>query len=291
LSTKQCLDAMDGVLQVICYRQFTAIHTPRGVDGCEVARGARARFGFVTRSGVSRVDHRNASSNELHIVPRCRYLRERGPRGLGGRHPSLGVGVRRHLELFAFWEETAVHWSDNVTARPILTAVIAFVVFTGTTGARTQTSQTHDQARADPLAGGPQIMSRGVTQAEDAGQTPMKKDTPPKKKELSTKAARLAFIRKAQIWSPTNVSQMDLRAGPEGAGSFQPNEAVTCDYVRTKLTGTSPKFDCDVGSGDVVKVRYGAQNGKVEAAVIASRLLWALGFGADRLYPVVVRCR
>jgi len=40
-----------------------------------------------------------------------------------------------------------------------------------------------------------------------------------------------------------------------------------------------------------VKVRYGAQNGKVEAAVIASRLLWALGFGADRLYPVVVVCR
>jgi hypothetical protein len=40
-----------------------------------------------------------------------------------------------------------------------------------------------------------------------------------------------------------------------------------------------------------VKVRYGTQNGKVEAAVIASRLLWALGFGADRLYPVVVRCR
>jgi hypothetical protein len=182
-----------------------------------------------------------------------------------------------------------------VTARPISTAVIAFVVFTGTTGAHARTSQAHDQT---PLAGDAQTMSRGVIRAEEDGQNPTKKNTPSEKKntssqkkELSTKAARLAFIRKAQIWSPTNVSGMDLRAGPAGTGSFEPNEAVTCDYVQTKLTGTSLKFDCDVGSGDVVKVRYGTQNGKVEAAVIASRLLWALGFGADRLYPVVVRCR
>jgi hypothetical protein len=130
-----------------------------------------------------------------------------------------------------------------------------------------------------------------VTQAERASQTPVKKHTLSRTKELTTKDARLAFIRKAQIWAPTNVSEMDVRAGPQGTGSFQPNEAVTCDYVQTKLPGTSPKFDCDVGNGDVVKVRYGAQNGKVEAAVLASRLLWALGFGADQLYPVVVTCR
>ena len=168
---------------------------------------------------------------------------------------------------------------------------VAFVVFTGTIGAHTQTSQARDQIRADQLAVGRQIMSHSAMRTEGAGQAPVKKETPSQRKELSTRAARLAFIRKAQILAPTNVSRMDLRAGPEGAGSFQPNETVTCDFVQTQLPGTSPKFDCDVGNGDVVKVRYGAQNGKVEAAVIASRLLWALGFGADRLYPVVVRCR
>jgi hypothetical protein len=66
---------------------------------------------------------------------------------------------------------------------------------------------------------------------------------------------------------------------------------VTCDYVEKKMPGTSQKFDCDFGDGDVVKVRYGSGNGKVEASVLGTRLLWALGFGADRLYPVRVTCR
>jgi hypothetical protein len=61
--------------------------------------------------------------------------------------------------------------------------------------------------------------------------------------------------------------------------------------VQARLPGTSRKFDCAVGNGDVVKVRYGQENGKVEGAVLATRLLWALGFGADRLYPVRVTCR
>jgi hypothetical protein len=106
-----------------------------------------------------------------------------------------------------------------------------------------------------------------------------------------TKEARLAFIRKAQIRAPTQVSEMDLRAGPR-AGAFQPNAAVTCDYVEKQtLPGTTQKFDCAIGEGDIAKVRYGATNGKVQGAVVATRLLWALGFGADRLYPVRATCR
>ena len=125
-----------------------------------------------------------------------------------------------------------------------------------------------------------------------SAEKPKKKTTGSPKKELTTKEARLAFIRKAQVWAPTHVSEMDLRAGPQGADAFQPNEAVTCDYVEKKtLPGTTQKFDCAIGKGDVVKVRYGATNGKVQGAVLASRLLWALGFGADRLYPVRVTCR
>jgi hypothetical protein len=123
-----------------------------------------------------------------------------------------------------------------------------------------------------------------------SGQTAPKK-TRSHQKELATKEARRAFIRKAQIWSPTNVPEMDLRAGPQGPGAFQPNEMVTCDYVEKTLPGTTQKFDCAIRDGDVVKVRYGQQNGKVEGSVLASRLLWALGFGADRLYPVRVTCR
>jgi hypothetical protein len=134
--------------------------------------------------------------------------------------------------------------------------------------------------------------ARAVT--AQAGQKPenLKLEKKSPKKELTTKAARLAFIKKAQIWKATNVSEMDLRAGPQGDGAFQPNQAVTCDYVeKASLPGTTQKFDCAVGKDDVVKVRYGGTNGKVEAAVVATRLLWALGFGADRVYPVRVTCR
>jgi hypothetical protein len=152
-------------------------------------------------------------------------------------------------------------------------------------------------------------VSRGSSeragQKPESGQEPekKKKKTAPgdasgnkepatKKKELATKEERLAFIRKAQVWMSTNVPEMDLRAGPQGPGAFQPNEMVSCEYVEKKnLPGTTPKFDCEISEGDVVKVRYGAKNGKVEGAVLGSRLLWALGFGADRVYPVRVTCR
>lgn len=106
-----------------------------------------------------------------------------------------------------------------------------------------------------------------------------------------TKNERLAFIRRAQVWAPTNVAAMDLRAGPPGKDSFAPNQLVACDYVETKLPGSSRKFACRIGDGDILKVRYGADNGEVEGSVLASRLLWALGFGADRVYPVRVECR
>ena len=106
-----------------------------------------------------------------------------------------------------------------------------------------------------------------------------------------TPATRLDFIRRAQIWMPTDVPAMNLRVGPQGPGAFAPGAVVTCDYVEKKMPGTSRKFACAISLDDVVKVRYGPDNGKVEGEVLASRLLWALGFGADRNYPVRVTCR
>jgi hypothetical protein len=110
-------------------------------------------------------------------------------------------------------------------------------------------------------------------------------------KEFLTPAERTAAIRRAQVWHPTRVAAMNLRTGPGGKGSFAPGETVTCDYVDDKLGGTSPKFACAVTPDDVVKVKYGRDNGEVYAGVAATRLLWALGFGADAMYPVRVICR
>lgn len=92
------------------------------------------------------------------------------------------------------------------------------------------------------------------------------------------------------MWSATRVAAMDIRVGPRGKGSFAPEQTVTCDYVDKPLPGNTPKFACAV-NGSEVKVRYGRTNGEVYAGVAASRLLWALGFGADALYPVHVICR
>jgi hypothetical protein len=84
---------------------------------------------------------------------------------------------------------------------------------------------------------------------------------------------------------------MDVRIGPDGAGAFHPDQLVTCDYMPRPRHGSSRKFYCALPDGDVIKVRYGAHNREVQGSVLATRLLWALGFVADRVYPVRVSCR
>jgi hypothetical protein len=106
-----------------------------------------------------------------------------------------------------------------------------------------------------------------------------------------TKEERLALIRRAQIWKPTDVPTMDLRIGPHGVDAFQPNQLVTCEYTPRELDGSSRKFYCALPDGDVVKVRYGTENHEVQGSVLATRLLWALGFVANRVYPVRISCQ
>ena len=106
-----------------------------------------------------------------------------------------------------------------------------------------------------------------------------------------TKEARRDLIRRAQVWAPTDIPAMDIKAGPQGKGAFPPGATVTCDKTDESGTGKSPKFYCKVPPDDEIKVKYGVSNGEVYAEVVASRLLWALGFGADRMYPVQVVCR
>jgi hypothetical protein len=106
-----------------------------------------------------------------------------------------------------------------------------------------------------------------------------------------SEAQRVEAIRRAQVWHPTAVAAMNVRNGPEGTGAFRPGQTVRCDYVNKRLGGHTPKFACRLPGGDEVKVKYGAHNGEVYAEVLGTRLSWALGFGADRMYPVRVICR
>jgi hypothetical protein len=112
---------------------------------------------------------------------------------------------------------------------------------------------------------------------------PIRPDDVPKK--------RLELIRRAQVWKPTKIAAMEIKTGPTGRGAFRAGQTVTCDYVKEKLSGKTPKFQCALSKDDAVKVKYGETNGEVYSEVAASRLLWALGFPADAQYPVRVVCR
>jgi len=101
---------------------------------------------------------------------------------------------------------------------------------------------------------------------------------------------RLGVLRYAQVWMPGDIRSKDIRVGPQDGSGFQPDAVVNCEYIEKKQTGT-PKFDCAITPDDEIRVKYGERNGEIYAEVAATRLLWALGFGADRIYPVKVVCK
>ena len=57
---------------------------------------------------------------------------------------------------------------------------------------------------------------------------------------------------------------------------------VECRYEPKTTTGTTPKFDCRMADGTLVKVKYGL-NPEIPGEVAATRLLTALGFAADHM--------
>jgi hypothetical protein len=102
---------------------------------------------------------------------------------------------------------------------------------------------------------------------------------------------RQSVMERSRVWSPSDISSKNLKAGPGGPGAFAFHETVACRYLDKELGGNSPKFACVIGEDDEVKVKFGGKNGEVYGEVLATRLLWALGFPADRMYPVNVICK
>ena len=103
--------------------------------------------------------------------------------------------------------------------------------------------------------------------------------------------SRQGIITRAQVWQPTDTPSLNLRRGPSAPAGFAPGQLVTCDYLDKEMSGRSMKFACLIAPDDEVKVKFGGRNGEVQGEVAATRLLWALGFGADRMHPVRVICR
>ncbi len=103
-------------------------------------------------------------------------------------------------------------------------------------------------------------------------------------------AARRDALHQARVWMPPAPGDVDLGANPRDLTGTLSGPIVRCRYLDGAARGTTAKFDCVLPEGEVVKVKYGG-TGEIPAETAASRLLTALGFGADRMYLVPrLRC-
>lgn len=108
-----------------------------------------------------------------------------------------------------------------------------------------------------------------------------------------TSAERVETIARAQVWRPIDTKSLNLLQGQPFPGAPSFLETLTCNYItraEKEVKGASRKFYCRTTQGKTFKIKYGVTNGEVYGEVLSTRLLWALGFGADAVYPVRVRC-
>ena len=104
--------------------------------------------------------------------------------------------------------------------------------------------------------------------------------------------ARLELVARARVFvpNPPDIATLDLSRPWNGSESLEPAAVTECHYVAKPVSATTPKFDCRLANGDIVKVKYG-RTPERHAEVAATRLLTALGFAADRTTMVPkIRC-
>ena len=100
-------------------------------------------------------------------------------------------------------------------------------------------------------------------------------------------------LARARVWFKPEkpIAEANLAVTSAGLDGFGEDAVVNCTFKIEGVAGTSPKFECVLPDGDQIKVKYGRANPEVYTEVLATRLLNAMGFPADRMYPVAkVRC-
>jgi hypothetical protein len=110
--------------------------------------------------------------------------------------------------------------------------------------------------------------------------------------DLATPKERADDVRndalaRALVWTePAGpIESAALGASPEPF----PDPAI-CRFTPSQPGGATPKFECVFEGGERLKVKYG-KNPEIHTEAAATRLLSALGFGADRMYLVrTLRC-
>lgn len=103
------------------------------------------------------------------------------------------------------------------------------------------------------------------------------------------KERRAELLRRTRVRHATQpaIARVDFSREP---GDAPIGELVACRFQLSEPTGTTPKFECVRPDGEVLRVKYGGAP-EIPAEVAATRLLTALGFGADHVALArTVRC-
>src|SRR5579864_1401157 len=92
-------------------------------------------------------------------------------------------------------------------------------------------------------------------------------------------APRPTKAQGAVLWKdPGKIQSLDLLYGP-GGKKHQPEPPVT--FLKEDMKGTSPKFDVRDQEGKKWRAKLGPE---ARPETVASRLLWAMGYGANENY-------
>jgi hypothetical protein len=97
----------------------------------------------------------------------------------------------------------------------------------------------------------------------------------------ATGVAQAAQAPTPILWTdPGDVASLDLAAGPGGRDA---TPAPPFTFEKEDLSGSNPKVRVRDSNGRAWKVKWGRE---VQADIFASRIAWALGYGADPSYYV-----
>lgn len=161
---------------------------------------------------------------------------------------------------------TRLMWRHRRTRLVLIGAIVVVVAVGAWTSRTAQTAPSHDAEARDGTA-------------EVSSPQSLAKD-----ERVVTDTARAQLLRRAQLWRAPET--------PVERASFSNVnlEQVICKFKVSDVGGTAPKFDCVLENGEEIRIKYG--NGpEVPAEAAATRLLSALGFGADEITLVrTLRC-
>ena len=133
----------------------------------------------------------------------------------------------------------------------------------------------------------PELTGSSVEAQSIRSDKPVWKDPQPKPKAEKVSAKeRDELLSRGQVWRQPDAPIEAVDFGKIGL----PIPYVNCRFHVSELGGTTPKFDCHLESGELIRVKYG-KTGEVPAEVATTRLLRALGFGSDDVtYVERLRC-